>query len=184
MRITSLIIGIFLAVSLVAFSGSKVLAQDAKPIKIGFVSVAKVLEQCNDGKKLKAELDKIKDDQTRQMKELKNQVETLESEIKNKGMVWDEYTRQLKQKEYYSLGQTIEIEKRRMEREFAVKRDELLPPFENKVGKVLEKIGKEGGYTVILDTSPLSPALPLNNILYTEETLDITDKVIQALNAS
>jgi len=174
---------IALVTAILLAAASPAWAQETpKPIRIGFVSVAKVLDQCEDGKKIKAELDKLKTEQQAELTAIKDQIEKLESEIKTKGMLWDEYTRQLKQSEYYNLVQKVEIEKRRMERAFQVKREQVLPPFEQKVGKVLEKIGDDGNYTLILDTSPLSPALPLNNILYADDALDITDKVIAELN--
>ena len=54
---------------------------------------------------------------------------------------------------------------------------ELLTPLKTKVLEIVAKIGKEGGYTMIFEVHSAG-------ILYAPDSLNLTDKIIQGLNAA
>jgi Skp family chaperone for outer membrane proteins len=165
--------------------------------KVAFVDLARVLDQINEGQKLKKALEaekqramgplKAKQDE---LEKLEQQISALTQEILQKGAVWDQYQRATKQNElmalqqrYNTLAQTLQIEKAKAMDALAQKKDTMLKPLEDKLNKIMEDIGKNNGYCMILDVSPPSPNLPnFNPILYRDPAFDITDQVIAAVD--
>lgn len=59
----------------------------------------------------------------------------------------------------------------------AAKRNkELTQPIDEKINKVLEEIGKDEGYTIILDIANAA-------VVYADKEMDLTDLVLEKLNA-
>jgi outer membrane protein len=54
---------------------------------------------------------------------------------------------------------------------------ELLKPLQEKVLEIVARIGKEEGYTMIFE-------IPGAGIWYAPDSLNLTDKIIQELNAA
>ena len=57
----------------------------------------------------------------------------------------------------------------------AKRNKELAQPSVKKIKKVLERIGKDEGYSVIFDAANA-------NIVYADKALDLTEKVLEELN--
>lgn len=165
--------------------------------KVAFVNLKRVLDESDQGKKLKdsleAERDKAFDPlKARQdeLDKLEGQITALTQEIMNKQQVWDKatlYDKQLElqnlQMQYQNLYNKLQLEKAKVSDSLNKKKDEMLKPLEKKLNEVMEKIGADGGYCLVLDVSPPAQNLPnFNPILYRNPALDITDEVIAAVD--
>jgi Skp family chaperone for outer membrane proteins len=165
--------------------------------KVAFVDLQRVLSGSAQGKKLKASLEAEKNKafaplktMQDQLDQLEQQISSLQTEIIQKRQAWDLGTLQQKQLDlqnlqmkYTSLGQSLQLQKGKIAEALMKKKDEILKPMEDKLNKIMEEIGKQGGYCLVMDVSPPNPNLPnFNPILYRDPALDITDKVIQAVD--
>ncbi len=165
--------------------------------RVGFVNLKQVLEESEKGKKLKGDLEAERDNAFAPLKKkqeeldaLEDKITSLNQEIMNKSPVWDNYTKQQKQNElqelymqYNSLNNKLQLEKSRIQEDLNKKKNGLLKPLEKKMNEVMEKMGSNGNYCLIMDVSPPSPRMPnFNPILYRNPALDITQEVIREVD--
>jgi len=164
--------------------------------KIGFVNLAKVLDQSKEGQRLKEKLDAERDralaplkTKQKELERLQNKMTELQQEVVNKSMVWSDDEKLLKQNEmqslqlqYQQLGNSLMLEERKIAKDLNAKKTELLKPLEDKLNAIMEEIGKTGGYCVVFDVSPPMAAPNMNPIIYRDPALDITDEVIKAVD--
>ncbi len=165
--------------------------------KVGFVNLARVLEESREGKALRKKLDAERDKAMAPIESKKKQLEALEQkitaltqEIIQKGSVWDDDTKLIKQNElqnlqlqYQQLLNAIRLEKDQISQKLMKKKNEMLRPLEDKLNKIMEQVGKDGGYCIIFDVSPPTSNMPnFNPIIFRDPGRDITDQVIQAVD--
>lgn len=157
MRIAVLAITFFLSLS--AFA----------QVKMGFVDLQKAVQSTTAGKKARTELDadfaRRKRDLDRQETDLRRQDQDLQK--KRPAMSESVYRKQL-----------IELEKQvsqfrdqtlRTQMEFQKKELELTTPILEKMRKTISRVGKENGYTVVMELT--------SQVLYSPESDDLTEKV-------
>ncbi len=165
--------------------------------RVAFVNLARVLEESKQGKKIKQDLEAEQEKafaplkaRQAELEEMEKRINQLTQEIIQKSQVWDEYTKLSKQNElqtlqmrYNNVMQTLRLDKSKIQRELNDKKDTMLKPFEEKLNAVMEDIGSKGEYCLVLDVSPPTPNVPnFNPILYRDPSLDITDRVIEAVD--
>ncbi len=198
------------AVLAVFITAAAAVAQDTKPeaapavmaangqyCKVAFVNLAKVLKESKEGQNLHQALDAEREKalaplKTRQAEidQIETQISRLQQEMLQKAPVWDMNTRNMKQIElqqlqlkYQGVIQSIQSDKQKIQGELSDKKNEMLQPLENKLNQIMERVGAEGGYCLILDTSPPMPQMPnFNPILFRDPALDITDKIIEEVD--
>lgn len=157
MRIAVLAITFFLSLS--AFA----------QVKMGFVDLQKAVQSTTAGKKARTELDadfaRRKRDLDRQEMDLRRQDQDLQK--KRPAMSESVYRKQL-----------IELEKQvsqfrdqtlRTQMEFQKKELELTTPILEKMRKTISRVGKENGYTVVMELT--------SQVLYSPESDDLTEKI-------
>ena len=144
------------------------------PIKIGVVSQDKVLNDCEEGKRLKVELEKLRAGKAASIeakeKEIKGlQEQAVSAQLSLSDEKRDELARQLKRKrvEYERLNDDASAEfqeaaNRAQARLIALFRD------------MIAKYGAEKGYTIIFEKG---------TIYYATDTTDITQDVLARFNA-
>jgi len=167
------------------------------PAKVAFVNLKKVLDESKQGRALREQLEGERDRafeplkrRSDELEALERRINTLTQEILSQGMVWDQYKKVEKQNELQSLymnhsnlSNQLQLEKARVQEQLNTKKNEFLKPLEDKLNQVMEEIGKEGCYSVIMDVSPPAANFPnFNPIIYRNPELDLTDRVIAAVD--
>jgi len=154
------------------------LAAAAQEVKIAFVDREKALFSTEQGKRARDELQAKVKAAEGQLKPLADEIQKLQQEIEAKKFVLaqdalrDIQARLLEtQNRYQSRGKELEGQ-------LKIDQARLLSPLEEKLKSVIETVGKEQGYSVILERQV--PQL----ILYSREQHDITDLVVTRFNAS
>jgi outer membrane protein len=147
-------------------------------LKIGYINSEKIIAEYEETKsaeeKLKKEYAKWEQEATERQKKIKDMQDQLEKqslllsaerkkEIEaNLQQEYIEYQKFLQEK----LGQGGDVEK---------KNAELLKPIIEKINVILDKIAKNENYDFIFDAR--------GGVVYAKKAYDLSDKVIQALNA-
>jgi outer membrane protein len=165
--------------------------------KVGFVNLARVLEESQEGKRLKGQLDGIRDKameplnaKKKQLDDLQTKITSLTQEMLTKGSVWsdDEKLRrqndlQNMQLQYNQLLQALGLERDKIQDDLMSKKGDILKPLEDKLNKIMEDVGAKGGYCIIFDVSPPNSNVPnFNPIIYRDPGRDITDQIIKAVD--
>jgi outer membrane protein len=117
------------------------------------------------------------------LKELENQVATMDTELQTKYKDYmekqDTYSpivKAAKEQELQDLNKRIEDFKGQAQQDYQRKYGELSKPIYDKAKKAIEVVAKENGYKYVLDTST-------GNVLYTEASDDILTLVKKKLDS-
>ena len=101
------------------------------------------------------------------MEQYREQLQELEA----KKFVLSDDARFQKQLDLAELQNRIENHRKEMEGQLQVDRERLIGPLRTKLVKIVEEVGREEGFSLILHRN--SPG-----IMYSKEALDVTDLII------
>ena len=103
----------------------------------------------------------------------------LENMQKNTAVPINQQTVLAKQEEGQRLQRELEFKQKDAEAAVQARRNALLEPVTNDIGKAIQEFAKQKGYTVVLDIAALASA---NAILVLDPTADITKEFIAYYN--
>ena len=139
---------LFLGVSLFLFAG----VANAQ-MKIAYVNSAEILEAMPESAKVRTNLENY-------YGELQSQLQTMLTEYSNKVQDYEanqaslsNLVKQSKEKEIIDMENRIQQFRANADEELAKKQEELLKPVLDKVQNAINAVGKEKGYTYIIDLS-------------------------------
>ncbi len=150
--------------------------QAAEVIKLGFFDKQAIVDRSEMGKegeqKFKTEMNKIREKLEAERQELKE----MQEEINKKNLIWSEEVKKSKLQDLFTKKQRLEGFVIQSNRELERLEQELLRPLKENLLEIVTRIGKEEGYTLIFERE-------YAGIFYAPNSLNITDKIIQELNA-
>lgn len=154
-----------------AFAPFAVLAQEAG--KYGFVNISKVITQSEEGRAEATELESLGAQKERELnarrQELQDLVKQYEQSV-NEGQP-DTELRDRVQK----LKRELERDVRQAQSDVDTSRQDRIQAIGRKVVELVRQYGQENGYTAIFRTDS-------GQVVYVDETVDITERVIEAYN--
>ncbi len=166
------IIGFLAILAIICILPCKIKA--AQVVIVGFVDIQKTLEECNVGKKAKEDLQGIVEKKQIDIDKLSAEIESLQKALEEQVMLSPE---KKKEKENV-INEKMEIYQRMAlsaKKEISKKESEVTEPLIKKIRDIIDKIGKEKGYTLILEKN-------YSSVLYGSPEIDITSQVIKELN--
>jgi outer membrane protein len=161
----STLIGVFLYLSGFAFA--------ADSIKIGYVDIQKVLEQSNESKKVRSTLESLKSSKEKELEKMVTTAKKLDEDLKKQQNILSDEAKKSKIEELEKMDRDIRRFVSDSEAELAKKQREMENSILNDLVNIIQQIGKEGDYTLIL---------PATVILYSNKVIDITDTVLKKFN--
>jgi outer membrane protein len=165
---------ILLAAGLALLVAWTTAAQD-DTIKVGIVDLSQAVNATEEGKAAREELNRKQRDAQQQVQPLVDQHKALEEELKGKRYVLSDEALFAKQADLLELRNKIESKLKELKGQLEIDSSRLEAPLVAKLREIVQEIGKEQGFTMILDRS--TPGL-----VYTREALDITDEVTARFN--
>ncbi|MDJ0786099.1 MAG: OmpH family outer membrane protein [Myxococcota bacterium] len=168
---TQLAIALLATVALVGVVGA-----DGDPnVKIGVVDVDQALNSTDEGKAAREELSRKQREAESEVQPLIDRYQNLEEELKGKKYVLSDDALFDKQVELAELRNKIETKIKELEGQMKIEQGKVLAPLTAKLGEIIEEIGKDKGFTLILRRDA-------QGVMYTREALDITDLVVEKFN--
>lgn len=156
---------------LACFAAQSCLAAD---LKIGVINVQKIIITCEAGKAAKERFDvKMKELQGSFKKE-EEDLKVMQDEIKKKSSAWSEEKKAEKVREYQKNGRELQAKTEDARFEMKQLQDKELEPILKALEKVVEKYGKEKGYTVIMDSK--------NGVIYFDDAIEVSEAIVKKLN--
>jgi outer membrane protein len=159
--------------SLIGLTSSSVMAED---LKVGVVDIQKALELTKSGQKVQKEFKTEVDQEQKDIDKKKTEYEKLKDSVtKQKGSLNE---KALADKEEELLGMEKELKRsfqdsqEKLRRKNAVVVGELV----KQMRVIIEAMGKEKGYSVILERSG-------QNLLFADGSLDITEEVVKRFDS-
>jgi outer membrane protein len=166
----------WLFIVLILLAGRPVLAAD-NIFKVGFVDLARSLNESEAGKKAKADLEFMIKGKQSTIDEKGKAIEKAKSDLDKQSSVLSQEARKTKEeelermlREYQRLVGDSQTEVKKKEGEFT---GEII----KEIRAIIQKTGQDEGYTMILENSD-------GQVLYSRKDHDLTDAIIKKFNAS
>ncbi|MDP9120293.1 MAG: OmpH family outer membrane protein [Acidobacteriota bacterium] len=166
-----------LAVSLPFAATAQAAPAPAGTIRIAVIDTEKILLSSAAGKKALAELKKAQEQKEAELRRMQQEIKDLQDKLQNGRL-------SLAQDKLAEMDKQLEdkvIALRRLQddanRDLGKKKDDLLGAIDEKVMPVINKAGKELGYTLIFRKFE-------SGLIYADEAIDITDSIVQRMDAA
>ena len=150
-------------------------ATNDEPIKIGVVDIDQAISSTDEGKAAREEFARKQREAEAKIQPLVDRYKALEEEMKAKKFVLSDEALFQKQLDLVEMRNQIQSKYKEIEGQMQVDQKRLEGPLIAKLSSIIEEIGKEQGFTLILRRG--APGF-----LYTREALDVTDLVIEKYN--
>lgn len=148
----------------------------AAEFKIGYVDLQRVLSESKRGQEAKAKIEARGNELDKQFQQMQKEVQSLKDEIERKGRLLSANVLKEKQKEYEQKLKQLETFVQNSRQELQEMEREAVAQILKDAEKVILDIGKKEGYTLILEKQR-------SFILFAPDEIDLTDRVIKALDA-
>ena len=167
-------------VLLFVFSFAAFVSSAQAPVKIGYADPDYILGQLPEAKQIDSELKSL---QT----QLKNQIDGKVAEFQKKLKEYQENintmlapVRENTERELQQLQQNLEKLQQDAQTSIQTKQNQLMQPVYQKIGKGIEEVAKENGYTLVLSNQVGG----LDVVLYGDEKIDVSDLVLKKLGVT
>jgi outer membrane protein len=151
-------------------------AQD-EPVKIGIVDLEQAISSTEDGKAAREELARKQREAEAMLAPMYERYKALEDDLKAKKFVLSDDSLFQKQLDLAELRNQIENRLKEIEGQLKVDKFRIQEPLLSKLRDIINQIGREEGFTLILQRGAAG-------LIYTREALDITDMIIAKYNKS
>jgi outer membrane protein len=165
-------IGLAVSIIFIFFCSSLSLAADVA--KIGIIDLQKILETSEAGKRIQNDLKAQKDKMESDLKQKGSEIESIGKRLERESMVMSKDMREEKEREQRIKINDFKTLQKRYRSELQKLEVELMGGLQNDLKGLIDSMGKKEGYLMIINKL---------GILYAPSSIDITDKVIQQLNA-
>jgi outer membrane protein len=142
--------------------------------KIGVANLQRVLETSNQGKSAQEEIKKQKDQMELELKQKGGEIEELRKQLERESMVMSKEKREEKEREIRIKINDFKSLEKRYRAQLQNLEKKLVNALLKEVSSLVEEIGKKEGYLLIINNT---------GVLYSPNSIDITDQLIKQLNA-
>ncbi len=149
-------------------------AQD-EPIKIGIVDLQQAVSSTEEGKVAREEMARKQREAEAMMAPLYERYKSLEDDLKAKKFVLSDESLFQKQLDLAEVRNQIENKIKEIEGQLKVDQARIQEPLVTKLRTIINETGRDEGFTLIMQRGGAG-------LIYTRETLDITDMIISKYN--
>ena len=142
---------------------------------IGYVDVRTVLLESKAGKQHKTEIEKIFKDKQAALKKEEEKLNALQQNLEKEMLTLSDAQKQEKQRGFQEKVQALQKNAQEAERDLRQKDSEYSTKAVEEMRKVVAEVAKEEKLSLVFGKSEMS-------VLYSDEGMDITSKVIQKLD--
>ncbi|NJN64699.1 MAG: OmpH family outer membrane protein [Acidobacteria bacterium] len=161
-----------LAAALSVLSAASICAE-AQALKIGVFDAERISEETAEGAKIKARLTKLQDEKRKQLETVQNELQAMQQEFLASSTSLSEDKRkemglkiQRKQNEFEGMQKTAN-------QEMQVEVEAAQLGWQRRVIEVVQKYGKDNGFTVIL---------PVEVVPYYSAAIDLTQELVKVVD--
>jgi outer membrane protein len=145
-------------------------------LKVAYVDIQKAVNESNAGKDAKKVITKEVEKFQRQIADKQKELQTLKDSLEKQAPMLTPDARATREKEYQNKLREFQRWGEDTQNEINQKRAEMERNISIALFKVIQKVGADEGYTLILEKNE-------NIVLFVSKTIDITDRVIKAYDA-
>jgi outer membrane protein len=173
-KIACLVVGLLLFAVQYAHAEVKI---GGTEVKIGVVDLMRALNESDSGKKAKTDLEGLIKGKQVQLDTKGKEIEKLKGEVEKQSSVLSAEARKSREDELERMLRDYQRLVSDSQAEVKKKESEVTGGIIREIRAVVDKIGEEGGYTLVIENAE-------GIILYSKKDLDLTDSVIKIFNES
>jgi outer membrane protein len=166
-----------LVVVLLILTGTSALAAEVITVKIGYVDLVKALNESESGKKAKTDLEFLIKTKQTSIDEKGKAIEKTKADLEKQSSVLSPDARKAKEEEMERLLRDYQRLVADSQNEVKKKESEITGDILKDLRAIVQKIGEEEGYTLILESAE-------GQILYAKKEADLTEIVLKKYNES
>jgi outer membrane protein len=148
----------------------------AAELKIGCIDIQRAMNECNAGKEAKKTINKDMEKLQRLFAEKQKELQTMKETLEKQAPMLTSDARAAKEQEFQTKLRDYQRWVDDNQKEIQQKTLEMNQIIVVGLQKVIDKIGTDEGYTLILEKNE-------NIVLFATKAIDITDRVIKAYDA-
>ncbi len=148
----------------------------AAELKVAYVDIQRAVNECNAGKEAKKVITKEVEKFQRLIADKQRELQTMKESVDKQAPMLTSDARATREKDYQNKLREFQRWGEDTQNEINQKRAEMERNISMGFQKVIQKVGADEGYTLILEKNE-------NIVLYVSKALDITDRVIKAYDA-
>ncbi|TBV80132.1 MAG: OmpH family outer membrane protein [Desulfobulbaceae bacterium] len=162
-------------------SGPLALPAAAANVKIATISVQDVLDKSNVVQAVRGQIEAEVEKHRAALQQKQTELDALFNEIEKKKSVWSEQVKRQRERELQRRYREFEI--RNEDAQIAVRQVEqkLMDPILRELDLIIAELGKNNNYDLILEVTTKG-LRSRTGLLYANEALDISNKVLRELN--
>lgn len=172
MRMRGITSVVVIGMILLGWFGSALAAE----LKIAYVDIQKAVNECNAGKEAKKAITKEVEKFQRLIADKQKDLQTMKESLEKQAPMLTPDARATREKDYQNKLREFQRWGEDTQNEINQKRVEMERNISMGFQKVIQKVGADDGYTLILEKNE-------NIVLYVSRAIDITDRVIKAYDA-
>jgi outer membrane protein len=162
----------FISISIFLFFTNSSFAADVA--KIGVIDLQKILATSAAGKHIQDELKKEKEKMEVNLQKRGTEIENIRKRLERESMVMGKEMREEKERESRIKINDFKILQKKYRSDLQKLEGGLMNQFKSDIDNIVKAIGKKEGYLLIINKF---------GVIYSPNSIDITDKVIGKLNA-
>jgi len=141
--------------------------------KIGVINLQKIFETSSAGKSIQDELKKEKEKMESDLQKKGAEIEKIRKRLERESMVMGKEMREEKERESRIKINDFKTLQQKYRSKLKKHEGKLMDQLKTDINDVVQEIGKKGGYLLIVNQF---------GVIYSPDSIDITDKVIRNLN--
>ena len=157
--------------------GTAAPAPAAGPLKIGVINVERLVQESALGKEAFNRVKKLNDAKKEEGEKLSKELREMEQKLADQGSAMADDKRDTLQKSYQEKAIAFKRFQDDANRDLEAAQKKELSELERRVFPVINQVGKEKGYTLILNKFQ-------SGLVYVEDSVDITDEVLKVFNTT
>ena len=146
-------------------------AQQPSTVRIGFVSTERIMRDSGMAKRAQTQIQNEFAPRDREMQGLAAQLKTMQEELQKNAVTMAESERTAKERKLDELGRDFQRRQREFNEDLGQRRNELMAQVIQKANEIIRKIAEQDKLDIILQDA-----------VYASPRIDVTDRVIKALD--
>jgi outer membrane protein len=171
MRLIKPVWVISIIIIVIIFVSHHVFAADVA--KIGVIDLQKILETSAAGKSIQTELKKENDKMLADLKKKGAEIENIRKRLERESMVMGKEMREEKERESRIKINDFKSLQKKYRSDLQKHEGRLMQQLSDDINEIVNEIGKKEGYLIIINKL---------GVIYSPNSIDITDKIIGKLN--
>jgi outer membrane protein len=142
-------------------------------VKVGFVNGQRVLNEAPQAAKAKKKLEKEFEKRDTELQKMAKQLQSLQEGLEKNGLTMSESDRRTKEREFSELNREFQRRQREFREDVSLRQNEEMMALNERVGRAVKQVAEAEKYDLIL-----------TDAAYVSPKIDLTEKVIKALQES